>query len=421
MRRGNPLRTRIGLTRGLDDSVSAPRINKLNSTSKSPLQQSDLRGNLRSKYSPSLKHYDQSRSLSAISHMNSNINEELREKIDIVGLVDRLISEVEPKIQQKHIKLINYIDDFSKRKKALSFKKDSEEQLKVMEERELKLLEKEEFSFLERKNLTELYIKELQEKMEDREIIYRAIYKQISNPQTLDKFLYMKSQEIERENKKVKEECEREIKDLEYTEKHLDKKRRYLDENLTEEEAKWLHKKHQMILRYEEEGRSKMAEKAHEVLLNFLRENVMEQGFIEKEAEFVKWIKKWEENKKKIEQAEIFSNRVRLQEEIYKMERRLEMASRDRSIENLRKSGISGHNHGSKILDLSGNLGFIDSGRTNSIHVNNGGRRTPSPINRSSHHLGGNGDVRVSRTSKNRSFVHDSGHGNGEKNYFKFR
>lgn len=434
-RRGNPLRTRIGLTRTIDTSVSAPKINKLHSTSKSPLQQRDIINMKRSKYSPSLKHFDQSRSLSAISHINSNINEELREKVDITGLVDQLIGEIEPKLQQKHVKLMNYIDDYVKFMKSFGVKKNAEEQMRVMEERELKKIEKEEFSFLERKNLSDVYIKKLQEKMEDREIIYRAIYKQMSKPRNLERFLEMKAKEMERNNDKVKNECKREIKELRLKEKDLDRKKRYLEDNLAEEEAKWLHMKHQMVLRYEGEGREKMSEKAHDVLLKFLRSNVMEAGFVEKEKEFVKWIKRWEKRRERMKQAEIFSSRVRLKEEIYKMEKKLQRANKRQSSYYLRKSNMSGRksnmsgrksqvnegNRKSKILNISGNLGFVDSGRTNSIHVNNGGgvrgSKSPVIVNRSSQNL--EGRSRASRHSKNRSFVNSSK--GRESNYFKFR
>ena len=71
----------------------------------------------------------------------------------------------------------------------------------MIEDQEFGQIEKEEFSFLERQNLAERRIKQLQDTIENREIIYRAIYKQSKNSKNLDTFLDKKGAELERQSR----------------------------------------------------------------------------------------------------------------------------------------------------------------------------------------------------------------------------
>lgn len=47
--------------------------------------------------------------------MNSNINDELREKLNIVGIVENMSRAVPSKLSDKHDKLVETIDSFLKR------------------------------------------------------------------------------------------------------------------------------------------------------------------------------------------------------------------------------------------------------------------------------------------------------------------
>ena len=284
--------------------------------------------------------------MSAISHINSNINDELREKINVSELVERFVADLRPKLDERYTKLVSYVEKFSKKVKMINFKnsegdmpqgESASSKIRYLEDQEIKMIEREEYGFLERKNLIERNIKDLQDRIEDREIIYRAIYKQMTNQRTLNRFLEMKTKEMERENKRLKEDCEREISILKAEQKNLGYQKEGLEGRVAQEEAKWLHQKHQAILDYEKKGRIQMSEKAHEILIKFLRGNSMEERFRDKEKELVAWILKWTQAKKEVEEAEILADRGKLMKEIERMESELKRRNLQRD-----KSGKNG-------------------------------------------------------------------------------
>jgi hypothetical protein len=47
--------------------------------------------------------------------MNSNINDELRQKLDIAGIVDNMVRLLPTKLSEKHDKLVQYIEKFLER------------------------------------------------------------------------------------------------------------------------------------------------------------------------------------------------------------------------------------------------------------------------------------------------------------------
>lgn len=95
--------------------------------------------------------------------------------------------------------------------------------IELIEDQEFNQIEKEEFSFLERQNLAERRLKQVQDSIENREIIYRAVYKQCQNPKNLDRFLDKKGEELERENRISRANLQQSINAMEGEMKELDK------------------------------------------------------------------------------------------------------------------------------------------------------------------------------------------------------
>lgn len=273
-----------------------------------------------SRYSPLRQVYDESRSPSVISHMNTGINELLREQIKVDEEITTLNTAYQSITRANSTRLEEFVSNLKDRLCKLS------DQFKgILETLEIDKLDSDKELFDAKTKMAGRWIQDLKGKVEDREMTFRQLYKinQKNIPgHRAEEYLSKKATEIEAENVRMKESLQTRKNVYDREAHELEQRIAELDRQLKEKESEWIIKDHQHTVFIEQEAREEMNRQSYELVLKYFEQyknNSQEYSIANKQ--FQELFAIWRFYKDQYEEARLMTDEKALYEEIQKLER----------------------------------------------------------------------------------------------------
>jgi hypothetical protein len=276
-----------------------------------------------SRYSPLNRPYNESKSPSVISHLNTAINEEIRSKIKVDEETESLVKKFEDLMDSNKKKVHSYLDDLELQ--MFRFKTEAEKTaFEKIEMREVVLGEE---VFCKKKKLSDDCIQSLRKKIEDRELIYRAIHKHAKYPKQLNQFLQKKTAEIQSDNKREQDQLKRTTDLLRSEERALKRQLDHFDQELTEREKDWAVHNHQLMVRAERVGREEMTGQSLQIILKYFQLYSRDPKYAQVGDRIKELIAHRDYYRQRLEEEKLLHDETRLLLEVDRLERELDRLS----------------------------------------------------------------------------------------------
>ena len=255
-----------------------------------------------------------------ISHQNTAINEELRAKLGLDGETARLHGEYVGLVKDNEAKVKAFVQAVAQRVQRLGGTKVGG----LVHQSEQRKLDVDGVYFREKSSLYDTWVSVVRKAIEDRELIYRSIYKLGNNPRTLETFLTKKTTEIESDNKRERNHYLRRIEMLENDLRKLEAEIAEVDARQQEYEGQWVQEEHNQKIAWEAKSREAMNEKGYDLVIKYFTQYGKDDQTCMKLAKELATLAKYRrEYKEKVEEARIIADPVKLREEIIRMEEKL--------------------------------------------------------------------------------------------------
>jgi len=275
-----------------------------------------------SRYSPLLKTYDVSRSPSVISPLNTNINEELRQKLDLEGITDKLAKEYEDILTGNEKLFHDYLKSFEDRLSRMK----SLPQRALLETMEGHTLQEDQRHFDKKTQMFKEWVGDNRKKIEDCEMIYRNLYKHANNPKQLGLFFTRKSAELEADNAREENYWKRRMEILTKELQETEAETKRVEALLKEKETEWVRYDHQNTLAREREARQEMNSHSYKLILKYFDLYSNDPSFARAGAKVRELVSLREFHKKEYEDALLFNDEQKLKEEIARLQTVVEAA-----------------------------------------------------------------------------------------------
>ena len=269
-----------------------------------------------SRLSPLNRPYNDSKSPSVISHMNTTINDEVRNKIRVDGETERLLMKYNEIVDRNREKFIEYVKGLEDRLQRMNDMKERE----VTELLEVETLGLSELNFRDKESKYREWVGEMRKKVEDREMIYRSIYKQEKNGRQLDAFIRRKGGEIDNDNEREEDVLKKKVEVLRYEERDLKREIDGLERELKQREGEWVVSNHRMMVEAEKTGRREMNEMSYGVVVKYFDKYMGERNFDEAGRQIKSLLGQRDHYKRQCEEEELIHDENALRNEIKRME-----------------------------------------------------------------------------------------------------
>lgn len=272
-----------------------------------------------SRYSPLRQVYNESRSPSVISHMNTSINESLRQSINADKEVTRLSTAYAGITDANVAKLQQFVANLLNRVEKVS----GARQKATVSELEIDKLNRDMGFFNRKTEMARRWLQEMRSKIEDREMTYRQLYKISKQPGGLTKgadYILKKAVEIESESVRMKDSLKvrKDLYDRELNE--LETEANDLDRKLKEKDMEWIIRDHQHTIMLEQEARDEMNSRSYRIVLEHFRRHQNNSKFGQIYGQLEELIKIRQFYKDQYDESKLLSDEKMLSMEVKRLE-----------------------------------------------------------------------------------------------------
>lgn len=276
-----------------------------------------------SRYSPLRRPYDESRSPSVISHLNTTINEQLRAAVDSDRLIASFADSFASVVAANAEKLQAFLDNLQSRLAKMK----TESQREVVERMELEKLNEDQRFFEKKTKMASRWTAAVRSKLEDREMIFRALHKMAAARRSPVDYLDKKAAEIEAENARERESGARRLEIMNKEVRESENVIQELDRVLKSKENEWVIRDHQHTVALELEARNEMNRQSYEIVMKYFRANQHNPEFVKPTQQIAELLRIRDYYENQLQEAKLYANEQELRKEITRLERL--KASRD--------------------------------------------------------------------------------------------
>lgn len=270
-----------------------------------------------SRYSPLRRVYDESRSPSVISHLNTSINEALRAQVDGDGQVKKFAAAFEQVTASNLGKLEDFLDSLQRRLRKMN----QASQRAIIDKFELEKLHEDERYFMKKSELALQWIHDLRRRIEDREMIFRALHKQSLSKRPVSDYLSKKAQEIETDNEREKESLQVRLDMFSREHRELESEIQNLDRVIKAKENEWVIRDHQHTVQLEQEARDEMNKQSYQIVLQHFKAQANNPAFAKPRAQLEELLAIRNHYERQFEEAKLLASEDALRKEISRLEK----------------------------------------------------------------------------------------------------
>lgn len=270
-----------------------------------------------SRYSPLRRQYDESRSPSVISHLNTGINEQLRRLAGGDEQVAKFAAAFRALATANEAKLGDFMAGLQLRLAKLG----DAGQRGLLERLESEKLREDQKFFGKKAELAARWTAEVRKKLEDREMIFRALNKQSLSKRPISDYLNKKAQEIEEDNARDRAAFHRKLEVLTRELREVEQTVGALDVQIKAKENEWVIRDHQHTVALELEARDEMNKRSYDIVLQRFRDNLANPAFARQSQQLAELLDIRRYYEKQCEEAKLFANEGELRKEIARLEK----------------------------------------------------------------------------------------------------
>lgn len=270
-----------------------------------------------SRYSPLRRQYGDSKSPSVISHLNTSINDQLRQTIAADKQVNKFALAFKQLTEANDAKLTEFMVGLKARLSKLS----DAGQRSLLERLEGEKLREDMKFYGKKAEMAARWTAEVRKKLEDREMIFRALNKQALSKKPISEYLNKKAQEIEADNERDKNAYNRKVEMLTSELRDAERLIESLDVQIKAKENEWVIRDHQHTVALEHEARDEMNKRSYEIVMKHFKDHQAKPAFAKPYQQLSELLNIRNFYEKQYEEVKFFSNEAELRQEIARLEK----------------------------------------------------------------------------------------------------